>query len=230
MGKAGVRSRGKWPFSILLARPRLLISILVGIAVGVLLPYYFSELRGVTRLLVGWDVGVALYLVLAFWMIAHSPPGHIQRQSYLEDEGGLAILIGTIVAAMASVAAVITWLEAATRVQTFAPASLVFLFVTVLLSWSFIHTMFALHYAHEFYSVHGKKSGGGLIFPHDPEPTYWDFVYFAFAIGTSSEVSDVQVTSRKIRRTIWGHGIVSFFFNVTLIALTVGLVGDAIQN
>jgi uncharacterized membrane protein len=131
---------------------------------------------------------------------------------------------------MASVAAVIRWLEAATRTETFAPVNLAFLFVTVLLSWAFIHTMFALHYAHEFYALHGKKRGGGLIFPHDPEPTYWDFVYFAFAIGTSAEVSDVQVTSKKIRRTIWGHGIVSFFFNVTLIALTVGLVGDAVQN
>jgi uncharacterized membrane protein len=229
MNEAGATERRKTPLNILLARPRLLISILVGIAVGVLLPY-FSDLRGVTRLLVGWDVGVALYLLLAFWMISRSPPGHIQRQSYLEDEGGLAILVGTIVAAMASVAAVIRWLEAATRTETFAPANLAFLFVTVLLSWAFIHTMFALHYAHEFYSLHGKKRGGGLIFPHDPEPTYWDFVYFAFAIGTSAEVSDVQVTSKKIRRTIWGHGIVSFFFNVTLIALTVGLVGDAVQN
>ena len=102
--------------------------------------------------------------------------------------------------------------------------------MTVLLSWAFIHTMFALHYAHEFCSLHGKQGKGGLVFPHDPEPTYWDFVYFAFAIGTSAEVSDVQVTSKRIRRTIWGHGIISFFFNVTLIALTVGLVGDAVQR
>jgi len=179
MNKGGATGRRKGPLSILLARPRLLISIVVGVIVGVLLPY-FSDLRGVTRLLVSWDIGVALYLVLAFWMIAHSGPDHIRRRSDLEDEGGIAILVGTIVAAMASVAAVITWLEAETRAETFAPASLVFLFVTVLLSWAFIQTMFALHYADEFYKARGKKKGGGLIFPHDPEPTYWDFVYFAF--------------------------------------------------
>jgi len=224
------QSKAPMPLRLFFARPRLFISIVVGIAVGALLPYYFSELRGVTRLLVGWDIGVALYLMLAFWMIAHSSASQIKRQSLHQDEGGVAILIGTIVAAMARVAAVITWLEAATRAQTFAPQNLAFLFVTVLLSWAFIHTMFALHYAHEFYSLHGKQGKGGLVFPHDPEPTYWDFVYFAFAIGTSAEVSDVQVTSKRIRRTIWGHGIISFFFNVTLIALTVGPVGDAVQR
>ena len=98
-----------------------------------------------------------------------------------------------------------------------------------MLFWAFIHTMFALHYAHEFYAEH-DTTGGGLIFPHDTEPTYWDFVYFAFAIGTATQVSDVEISSKRIRRTVTLHGIVSFFFNVTVIALTVGLVGDAIQN
>jgi uncharacterized membrane protein len=216
---------------IIFARPRLFLSILIGFLVGALLPLYVHELRGVTRLLVGWDVGVALYLTLAFWMIAHSSVAQIHRQSLLQDEGGFAILVGTIVAATASVGAVFTWLEAATRAETFAPGGLVFLFATILSSWAFIHTMFALHYAHEFYSTRGKKgSGGGLIFPHDPEPDYWDFVYLAFSIGTSFEVSDVAITSKRIRRTATVHGIVSFFFNVTLIALTVGIAGDAIQT
>ena len=163
MSKARQTRLGKAPMPLRLffARPRPFISIVVGIAVGALLPFFFSELRGVTRLLVGWDIGVALYLVLAFWMIAHSSASQIKRQSLHQDEGGVAILIGTIVAAMASVAAVITWLEAATRAQTFAPQNLAFLFVTVLLSWAFIHIMFALHYAHEFYSLHGKQGKGG---------------------------------------------------------------------
>jgi uncharacterized membrane protein len=70
-----------------------------------------------------------------------------------------------------------------------------------------------------------------LIFPGDPEPTtYWDFVYLSFSIGTATQVSDVEISSNRIRRTVTVHGIVAFFFNVTMIALTVGLVGDAIQN
>lgn len=232
MDKASPAPRSKWPepVRIVIARPRLFLSILTGFVVWVLLPLSLSDLRGVTRLLVAWDVGVALYLALAYWMIAHSTAGQIHRQSLLQDEGGATILVGTIVAAAASIAAVVAWLEAATRSETFAAGGLIFLFITIALSWAFIHTMFALHYAHEYYSVHSEKGGGGLIFPHCPEPTYWDFVYLSFSIGTSTEVSDIAITSRRIRRTATAHGIVSFFFNVTLIALTVGLIGDAIQN
>ena len=162
-------------------------------------------------------------------MIAHSGVTEIHRQSLAQDEGGFAILVLTIVSACASVGAVFTWLEIATRAETFALPVLAFLLLTIMMSWAFIHTMFALHYAHEFYAEH-HKTGGGLIFPRDPEPTYWDFVYLAFSIGTATQVSDVEISSKRIRRTVTLHGIVSFFFNVTVIALTVGLVGDAIQN
>ena len=221
----------KWPLllRIVSARPRLFLSILAGFAVGALLPLYVTELRGVTRFLVAWDFGVGLYLILAFWMIAHSGVTEIHRQSLAQDEGGFAILVLTIVSACASVGAVFTWLEIATRAETFALPGLAFLLLTIMMSWAFIHTMFALHYAHEFYAEH-HKTGGGLIFPRDHKPTYWDFVYLAFSIGTATQVSDVEISSKRIRRTVTLHGIVSFFFNVTVIALTVGLVGDAIQN
>ena len=221
----------KWPLllRIVSARPRLFLSILAGFAVGALLPLYVTELRGVTRFLVAWDFGVGLYLILAFWMIAHSGVTEIHRQSLAQDEGGFAILVLTIVSACASVGAVFTWLEIATRAETFALPVLAILLLTIMMSWAFIHTMFALHYAHEFYAEH-HKTGGGLIFTRDPEPTYWDFVYLAFSIGTATQVSDVEISSKRIRRTVTLHGIVSFFFNVTVIALTVGLVGDAIQN
>ena len=223
----------KWPLllRIVSARPRLFLSILAGFAVGALLPLYVTELRGVTRFLVAWDFGVGLYLVLAFWMIAHGGVREIHRQYLAQDEGGFAILVLTIVSACASVGAVFAWLEIATRAETFAFPGLAFLLLTIMLSWAFIQTMFALHYAHEFYAEHDhSKKGSGLIFPHDPEPTYWDFVYLAFSIGTATQVSDVEISSKRIRRTVTLHGIVSFFFNVMVIALTVGLVGDAIQN
>jgi uncharacterized membrane protein len=227
--RPSLRSRWPRPVRIVLARPRLFVSILVGIGVGILLPVLTSEVRGVTRFLVAWDVGVGLYLILAYWMIAHSGVSEIHRQYLLQDEGGFAILLLTIVSACASVGAVFGWLEISTRAETFAPQSVGFLLLTIMLSWGFIHTMFALHYAHEFYAEH-HRTGAGLIFPGDPEPTYWDFVYFAFGIGTATQVSDVEITSKRIRRTVTVHGIVAFFFNVTVIALTVGLVGDAVQN
>jgi uncharacterized membrane protein len=101
---------------------------------------------------------------------------------------------------------------------------------TILLSWTFIHMMFALHYAHEFY---GEDEGpaGGLAFPGgDERPDYWDFVYFAFVIGMTSQVSDVAVTSREIRRTVTAHGIVSFVFNVALLALTINIASGVLTG
>jgi uncharacterized membrane protein len=95
-----------------------------------------------------------------------------------------------------------------------------------LLSWAFIHTIFALHYAHEFYD---EDIGGGLAFPGgETEPDYWDFVYFSFVIGMTSQVSDVGVTHKEIRRTVAAHGVVSFVFNAALLALTVNIAASAI--
>jgi uncharacterized membrane protein len=108
------------------------------------------------------------------------------------------------------------------------PAHLMLGIVTILLSWTFTHTMFALHYAHEFYDENAGK-GGGLIFPGElREPDYWDFIYFSFVIGMTSQVSDVAITCRPIRHTVSAHGIISFVFNVTLLALTVNIAASAI--
>jgi uncharacterized membrane protein len=86
--------------------------------------------------------------------------------------------------------------------------------------------MFALHYAHEYYD---EIDGGGLAFPGDDRaPDYWDFVYFAFVIGMTSQVSDVGITGKGIRRTAAAHGIVSFMFNAALLALTVNIAASAI--
>ena len=96
-----------------------------------------------------------------------------------------------------------------------------------MLSWAFIHTIFSLHYAHEFYGESGAV--GGLAFPGgETEPDYWDFVYFSFVIGMTSQVSDVGITNREIRRTAAAHGVVSFFFNAALLALTVNIAASAL--
>ena len=99
--------------------------------------------------------------------------------------------------------------------------------ITIVLSWAFTHTIFALNYAHDFYGEHGGKKSG-LNFPGKESPDYWDFVYFSFVIGMTSQVSDVGVTSKLIRRTVNAHGIVSFFFNAALLALTVNIAASAI--
>jgi uncharacterized membrane protein len=88
------------------------------------------------------------------------------------------------------------------------------------------HTIFALHYAHEFYGEDAEQ--GGLTFPGGEEPDYWDFVYFSFVIGMTSQVSDVAICSKSIRRTATAHGVLSFIFNAALLALTVNIAASAL--
>ena len=137
----------------------------------------------------------------------------------MQDEGRYAVPILTVTAGMASLAAIIVWLHLTPDTES-QPTHLALLFLTTLLSWAFIHTIFALHYAHEYYAEHRGK-GSGLRFPGGGKPNYWDFTYFAFTIGTSNAVSDVEITSRAIRKTVTVHALVAFIFNVTMIALTV---------
>ena len=95
----------------------------------------------------------------------------------------------------------------------------------LLLSWLFMNTLFALHYAHQFYGDNARSQRrGGLEFPGCDDPDYWDFVYFAIVIGMTFQVSDVQITSRPIRRTVLVHGVVAFVFNMIIIALSVNVV------
>jgi uncharacterized membrane protein len=218
------RRRMPRPLRVVRARPRLFISALIGLVVIALCP---SDWRIATRLLVGWDVAIALYLALALRMMAVSEVRHIRLRAKLQDEGQFTILALTAIAALASLGAIVALLgmsEANNR----SPSHLLLGIVTILLSWTFTHIMFALHYAHEFYEQNGGK-GGGLMFPGDlREPDYWDFVYFSFVVGMTSQVSDVMITCRPIRHTVLAHGIISFVFNVTLLALTVNIAASAI--
>ncbi|HWN49365.1 MAG TPA: DUF1345 domain-containing protein [Xanthobacteraceae bacterium] len=205
---------------IVRARPRLFLAILLGLAVGVFLP---AEWRPATRLLVAWDIALGLYLVLAFRLMTNCDVNRIKRRAAHQDEGRITILVLVVASAMASLLAILAELGGANR----QPAHLALAAVTILLSWAFTHTIFAIHYAHEYYDENAHK-GGGLNFPGDQPPDYWDFVYFSFVVGMTSQVSDVAVTSSTFRRLVAAHGVVSFIFNATLLALTVNIAAGAI--
>jgi uncharacterized membrane protein len=100
---------------------------------------------------------------------------------------------------------------------------------TILLSWLFMHTIFALHYAHEYYGEGRDASIGGLDFPGGQDPDHWDFLYFSFVIAMTSQVSDVQITSKVVRRLVNIHGVLSFFFNVAVLALMINMVSSLIK-
>jgi uncharacterized membrane protein len=201
---------------------RLFISAAFGIAVAlalVALPW-----RMPTRLIVGWDLGVVLYLVLSYRAAAHTSIATIRQRAAINDDGAIALLVLATAAALASLAAVLAelghapgWYQVALGVGT------------ILLSWAFMHWIFALHYAHEFYGTGRDKQTGGLVFPGDQEPDYRDFLYYSLVVAMTAQVSDVQITSKAIRRLTTVHGVVSFFFNVAVLALTVNIVSSLMQ-
>ncbi len=185
-----------------------------------------TDWRLATRLLTGWDLAIALYLGLAFHLMGNAGVQRIRRDAAMQDEGQFVILACTVAAALASLAAIFALLGTSANGAQRPPSHVILATVTILLSWAFIHTIFALHYAHEFYD---EAAGGGMAFPGgDAHPDYWDFVYFSFVIGMTSQVSDVAVTSKQIRRTVAAHGVVSFLFNAALLALTVNIAAGAI--
>jgi len=222
MAKSQSARRLPYLLRVIRARPRLLLSFALGLLVLALLP---STLRVATRLVVGWDVAVVLYLVLVCILMAQSPPGHIRDHAARDDESRFVILLLTVVAALASLGAILAELGTS-QGGSRTPVQLALALTTIVLSWAFIHIIFAVHYAHEYYGSGGKQSG--LNFPGDDDPDYWDFVYFAFVIGMTCQLSDVAVAGKPIRRVVNGHGIVSFFFNTALLALSVNIAASAI--
>jgi uncharacterized membrane protein len=203
------------------AQPRLFTAVAFGGLLWLLLP---REIRTMTRLLLAWDCATGLYLILAILMIVRSNIDRIRSRAAKQDEGRLVILGLTITTALVSLAGIMIELTEAKTLkgrgvwQHIALAGL-----TVFLSWTFTHTIFALHYAHEYYMDLEDDHIRGLEFPGNEPPDYWDFVYYSFVIGTACATADVNVASRIMRRTTAIHCVVAFFFNTTILALTVNV-------
>jgi uncharacterized membrane protein len=197
---------------------RLFVSALFGLAVTLIL-FAVVPWRTATSILAGWDSGVALYLALIFWLMSRSPIDLIRQRACVEDEGAIALLVLPTASALASLAAVISELGHAPSAANVTLGA-----VTILLSWAFMHVIFALHYAHKYYGEGGDARIGGLDFPGHEDPDYWDFQYYSLVVAMTAQVSDVQITSKTMRRLTTVHGVVSFFFNVIVLALTVNIV------
>ena len=205
--------------TLLWGRPRLFAAFAMLLGLYLVLP---AEWHATTRFLVAFDVAIALYLALALAMFVRSTLAHLKRRAADENTGAVAILIlavATTLACLAAIAADLAGVHAEPPEQ--ASARLGLAVATIFLSWFFLHTIFAIHYAHEFHARDASEPG--LVFPGGEEPDYWDFLYFAFTIGATAQTSDVGVASRRMRRTALAHAVFSFFFNAGILALAVNV-------
>ena len=208
------------------ARPRLFLSAAVGLSVTVLIPQWLAS-HEITRLIVGWNAGAWLYVILAGIMMVRSSHDKMRHRARLQDEGQLLILILVIVAAVVSLAAIAAELAVVKEMKgTLRYAHIGLAALTILSSWAFTQIMFALHYAHDYYLAHVNGKPTGIDFPADQAPDYGDFLYLAFIIGTSAQTADVSFTSKPMRRIALVHCVLAFIFNTLVLALTINIAAS----
>jgi len=181
--------------------------------------------------LVSWDVFVLCDLALAWTLITRTDETQTRLRAQRYDPGGYILFLLIVVAASASFIAIGFMVGSIAELPFGQRAIRLVLSIGALfLSWFLIHTAFAFHYAKLYYylpSGHDEHHRG-LKFPHDDEPDYMDFAYYSFVVGMTSQVSDVAVRSRPMRRLTLVHGILSFVYNIAILAMSINIIGGAI--
>ncbi|HZM47813.1 MAG TPA: DUF1345 domain-containing protein [Burkholderiales bacterium] len=187
--------------------------------------------NGGLKFLMPWDAGTATYLFLVWTLIVRSGSSETRLHARAQDVAAYVIFIVVLFAAFASIAAIALLIGEAKELVGWEKAAYVALSAVALLtSWFLIHTLFSFHYARGFYSSpeDPASEARGLSFPGRGNPDYFDFAYYSFVVGMTSQVSDVSVTTHHMRRLTLIHGILSFIFNIAILALAVNIIVSVI--
>jgi len=211
------------PLRVIVGHGRLGAGALCGFVAILALP---ATIPPLTRAILAWDIGCTAFLVLAGLMFSGERINRMAADAEAQEEGEWTVFWLTVVGVTASFAA-IAGQYAAVKTLPAGPHGwpVALVGATLLVSWLMTQAVFALRYAHEYYarSAGSKNVDGGLEFPGGAAPDYWDFVYFSLVLGMTFQVSDVQITSRKLRRLAAVHGFLSFVFNTFILALSVNI-------
>jgi uncharacterized membrane protein len=226
---ASTRRRWYNPYSVwksIVLRPRLYLAVLAGLSVMLILP---ASAAGHIRETVGWIVGSAVFVAMVSHMMWACAPSAIEKQAAHEDESRMVIMVLVLLAIGSSFASIVGLLNEAKAAGQSKWLYLLLAGGTTIASWTVTQFVFTLHYAHEYYRPDtGEDLQGGLDFPGEKNPDYWDFLYFAISIGAASQTSDVAIRSRGLRRLVTVHSVVSFFFNTAILALTINLAASLV--
>lgn len=207
-------------------RPRLLLAMIAGCALAVLWP---GALPLSTRLLLGWDFTLWIYLPLVLWMmLGRSNSVDVQQRAGRLAEGLPVILLMAITGALASFGAIALELGAARRTHAADTTTLLFVLATVCSSWLLLPVEFGLAYASLYHG--GGKAAHGLEFAGDDgPPDYGDFLYFSITVAATSQTSDIAVSSRAMRRLVLAQALLSFVFNTGVLALAINILAGLIS-
>lgn len=222
------QSKKTEPFSLYQALTpigKLLICLLIGAAVFSIFP--LKKADNLSRIMLAWDA-FCLCLLILYWLIFYTTkPSQIRELAPKEDPSRAVIFFITLIATSASMLAVILLLTAEKQSADLKIIHLIVSIAGSIFSWSLVHTAFAVRYAHLYYDDDEQNKNthaGGLDFPKESKPDFIDFAYFSFVLGMTFQVSDVSISSRRIRRLVLWHSLISFAYNVVIIALTINIV------
>ena len=213
---------------VIQSRPILTLSTASGLLIWFCLPILFPT-DGWVRFVLSWNAFSVLYLSCALTLMYRCSPAQARVRALRQDDGNYVILFMVILSAivclisMVMVLGIAKNLQGADRIQHIVLATM-----TVLTSWLFTQVMFANHYAHDYFINERNGENAGLLFPGSDDPDFIDFLYFSCVIGTSGQTADVNITTRAMRRLGLLHCVLAFFFNTTLIALTINIAAGFI--
>ena len=213
-----------WVFRVAAGHPRTAGSLVVALLAYAVMP---GGLSPWTRAIAAWDIGGLLLVGLSAVLFALEGSDAAMAKNATDQQEGewtmFWVTLGAVAFSFAALTQVLPEAKSLPPGQRGMAVGLVA--ATLLLSWLVTHLVFTYRYAHEYYTTSGggPEVDGGLEFPGNEPPDYWDFVYFSLVLGMTFQVSDVQITSRKFRRLATLHGLIGFFFNTVIVALTVNI-------
>src|SRR5215471_3832044 len=200
---------------------RLVLAVAAGVLTGILIPL---RLGPALRTVAAWDATALVLIVVKWAIILHSTPSDTRHRAAADDPGRTAVWVIVLVASSVSLFGTSVALRQA---KTLAPDArdlfVVLCLVAVVSSWVLTHTAYTLRYAH-LYFRDDDEGEGGLAFPGDAAPAYFEFAYFALTIGMCFQVSDVTISSRQIRRAVLSQALLSFVYNTVILAVALNLV------
>jgi uncharacterized membrane protein len=204
----------------------LMLGLVVGLVTAAVLALADTDVSGLNQALIAWDAAAFVYLITVLVQTQGINAQTIIDHAADVDDGRYFVLFVSLAAVIASLTAIVVELQSAAAGAD-RGLHVGFVFLTVAISWLFVHTSFAKHYAHEYFGP--ADEGGirkGLIFPGDEPPDFGDFFHFALVIGVAAQTADIQIAAKPIRRVVTLHGVLAFVFNTVVLALTLSLVGD----
>ncbi|HQT68607.1 MAG TPA: DUF1345 domain-containing protein [Acetobacteraceae bacterium] len=210
---------------IIRARPRLFTGFAIALVSFFLLPHPIAV---TTRAVLAWDIGAVVFLALTLIFFLRSDHTRIAADAEAQEEGEWSLFVLTLGGTLMSLFALLTFAHVGQK-DPHHGLYMTFVGITLVSSWLMTHTTFAYRYAHEYYArSNGVELDRGLDFPGEQEPDYFDFVYFSFVLGMTFQVSDVEVTARKLRRMATVQGLIGFVFNTVILALSVNIAAGLI--